>query len=291
MYDLREESSSKCWGGYQKVYSHFSKELNCRMNFGIYLPEFLLNSNNKEKAPVLYYLSGLTCTEQNFIIKSGFQRYASELKLIVVNPDTSPRGCNIEGEDTDWDFGTGAGFYVDSLTEKFKNNYRMYSYVTKELIQLVEDNFGDFIIKGCRAISGHSMGGHGALISALKNPGLFKCAAAFAPISNPINCLWGKKCFSGYLGEENKNLWANYDASELVAKYKGPDLKIRIDQGADDPYLNDQLKVDNFVKACQKSNVPINYYLHEGFDHGYFFVSTFIPDHFSHISKILYSKN
>jgi len=286
MSQLKEESSAKCWGGFQKVFSHQSEELKCKMNFGVYLPEFLFKPGNTEKAPVLYYLSGLTCTEQNFIIKSGFQRYATENKLVVVNPDTSPRGCNIEGEDTDWDFGTGAGFYVDSTTDKYKNNYRMYSYVTKELIKLVEQNLDEFIKKDTRAITGHSMGGHGALICALRNPGLFKCASAFSPIANPINCQWGEKCLTGYLGA-NKEAWANYDATELVAKYNGPNLNIRIDVGSADPYLKDQLKVDNLVNACKKANVPIDYHLHEGYDHGYFFVGTYIPEHFAHIAKAL----
>jgi len=286
MSQLKEESSAKCWGGYQKVFSHYSEELKCKMNFGVYLPEFLFKSGNTEKASALYYLSGLTCSEQNFIIKSGFQRYASENKLVVINPDTSPRGCNVEGEDVDWDFGTGAGFYVDATTEKYRTNYRMYSYVSKELIKLVEQHFDKYIKKDVRAISGHSMGGHGALVISMRNPGLFKAVGAFSPIANPINCQWGEKCFTGYLGTD-KSTWAQYDATELVAKYKGPSLNIRIDYGSADPYLKDQLKVENFVNAAKKANVPVISNSYDGYDHGYFFVGTVIPEHFAHISKVL----
>ena len=162
----------------------------------------------------------------------------------------------------------------------------MYSYVTKELIELVEQNLNQYIKPDARAISGHSMGGHGALISAIRNPGLFKVAAAFSPISNPINCQWGEKNFTGYLGTD-KSAWKNYDATELIANYNGPNLNLRIDVGSADPYLKDQLKVDNFVNACKKVNVPVNYNVHDGYDHGYFFVGTIIPDHFAHIANVL----
>lgn len=224
MAALKEESSSKSFGGYQKVFSHDSSELKCKMNFSVYLPPAVQDGG---KAPIMYWLSGLTCTEQNFIVKSGFQRYASEQGMIVVGPDTSPRGCGIEGEDDDWDFGTGAGFYVDATQDKWKTNYRMYSYIIKELIPLVEDNFP--VIKGQRSISGHSMGGHGALIISLKNPGLFKVTTAFAPIANPTGCQWGQKCLGNYLGP-NSDDWKEWDATCLVEKYNGPDLHLLVDQ-------------------------------------------------------------
>ena len=217
-------SSAKCFGGKQEVYSHESQQLKCKMNFSVYLPP---KATDGQKVPVLYWLSGLTCTEQNFIIKSGFQRYAAQENLMVVGPDTSPRGVNIEGEDDSYDFGSGAGFYVDATEDKWKNNYRMYSYVTKELPKLIEANFP--VMAGCQSISGHSMGGHGALICALKNPGLYKCATAFAPIANPIKAKWGQKCFTGYLGS-NTDLWNQYDATLLVANYNGPPLNLLIDQ-------------------------------------------------------------
>ena len=217
-------SSVKSFGGLQNVYSFFSEQLQSETRFSVYIPP---KATAENPVPVLYWLSGLTCTEENFIIKSGFQRYASEQNLLVVGPDTSPRGCNIEGEDIDYDFGTGAGFYVDATTEKFKINYRMFSYVVKELPLVVDQNFP--VIQGARSISGHSMGGHGALICALKNPGFYKLATAFAPISNPLNSSWGVKCLTGYLGE-NRESWKEWDATELVGSYKGPELHLRVDQ-------------------------------------------------------------
>lgn len=227
---LTQVSSSKCWGGLQKVYSHQSEQTGCEMKFGIYFPPGLdpSSATSDKRVPVIYFLSGLTCTEQNFIIKSGFQRYAAELGLIVVNPDTSPRGCNIPGEEESWDFGTGAGFYVDAQIEPYAKHYRMHSYVTSELIELVESEFERFIRPGQRAVTGHSMGGHGALISALRKPGLYKAVGSFAPISNPIEVPWGSKCLKGYLGD-NKKEWENWDATKLVTKYNGPDLHLRID--------------------------------------------------------------
>lgn len=221
---LKLVSSVKCFGGLQNVYSFFSKQLSCETRFSAYIPP---KATPQAPVPVLFWLSGLTCTEENFYVKSGFQRYAAEHNLIVVGPDTSPRGCNIEGEDKDWDFGTGAGFYIDATTENYKANYRMFSYITKELPGVIEANLP--VIKGARSISGHSMGGHGALVCALKNPGLFKVVTAFAPISNPIASAWGVKCFTGYLGED-KEAWSDWDATELIAKYQGPEMHLRIDQ-------------------------------------------------------------
>ncbi|KAI2801048.1 hypothetical protein BLOT_011622, partial [Blomia tropicalis] len=260
------------------------KQLQCETRFSAYIPP---KADTQNPVPVLYWLSGLTCTEENFIIKSGFQRYASEHNLMVVGPDTSPRGCNIEGEDADWDFGTGAGFYVDATTEKYKNNYRMYSYVVKELPTVVEQNLP--VIKDARSISGHSMGGHGALICALKNPGFYKCATAFAPISNPTASTWGVKCFTGYLGD-SKETWLEYDATVLVSKYTGPDLHLRIDQGSVDPFM-DHLIPNNFVEACKKAGVSLDYRLHDGYEHGYMFVGTFIGEHIKLHSDILKKVN
>ena len=217
--------SKKCFGGKQEVWSHDSQQLNCKMKFSIYIPS---KASDGVKLPVLYWLSGLTCTEDNFIVKSGFQRYAAQENLIVVGPDTSPRGVGIDGEDIDWDFGTGAGFYVDATQDKWKDNYRMYSYVTKELPKVIENNFPE-VLSGCQSISGHSMGGHGALICALKNPGLYKSVTAFAPISNPTKGKWGQKCFKGYLGNNPKD-WEEWDATLLVQKYNGPPLNLLIEQ-------------------------------------------------------------
>jgi S-formylglutathione hydrolase len=255
------------------------------MNFSLYIPPKAVDADVDVKLPVLYWLSGLTCTEQNFIIKSGFQRYAAENNLIVVGPDTSPRGVNIEGEDGSWDFGSGAGFYVNSTQEKWKEHYRMYSYVVDELPALVESSFS-FVLPGKRAISGHSMGGHGALICGLKNPGVYSSVSAFAPIVNPSNCPWGQKAFSGYLGEEKK-LWSEWDATELVRGYNGPPLNLLIDQGSSDEWLAKELKTQNFVEACAAAKVPVILRMQDGYDHGYFFVGTFLSDHFKHHAAAL----
>lgn len=229
--EISRLSSSRCFGGYQRVYTHFSEVLKCKMNFSIYIPP----QAEDTKVPVLYWLSGLTCTEQNFIQKAGAQRYAAEHGVIIVGPDTSPRGCNIEGEDDSWDLGTGAGFYINATEDKWKNHYRMYSYVTEELPDIIVKNFP--VIQEKQSIFGHSMGGHGALICALKNPGKYCSVSALAPISNPVEANWGKKIFSAYLGE-NKELWKNWDATHLVKKYNGPPLTILIDQGTEDEFFS-----------------------------------------------------
>merc|ERR550534_3069499 len=197
---LTQKSTVKCFGGEQKVFTHESTETKTTMTFGVYLPAKAAT----EKCNVVYWLSGLTCTEQNFVTKAGAQEAASELGLIIVAPDTSPRGANIEGEEESWDFGTGAGFYVDATEEKWKNNYRMYSYVTKELPSIINSTESFNVATDRQSIFGHSMGGHGALISALKNPGMYQSVSSFAPICNPINCPWGLKAFSGYLGDNQE---------------------------------------------------------------------------------------
>lgn len=277
---LTQKSANKTFGGWQKVFSHKSSELKCEMNFGVFLPP----QSENGKCPVIYWLSGLTCTEQNFVTKAGAQRYAAEQGVIIVAPDTSPRGCNIEGEDESWDFGTGAGFYVDSTEAKWKDNYRMYSYVTKELPQLVNDNFPT---NGKQSVMGHSMGGHGALICAMKNPGMYSYVSAFSPICNPTQCPWGQKAFGGYLGDD-RSKWEAYDATELVKSYAGPPLEILIDQGSEDGFLKDgQLLPDNLVAACAKSKMPVVYRLQEGYDHSYYFISTFMGDHIAKHAEAL----
>uniref|UniRef100_A0A915I017 S-formylglutathione hydrolase n=1 Tax=Romanomermis culicivorax TaxID=13658 RepID=A0A915I017_ROMCU len=248
------------------------------MKFGIYLPEGATDKESPKKFPILFYLSGLTCTEENFIVKSGFQRYASQYGFIVVNPDTSPRGCNIEGESESWDFGVGAGFYVDAVVEKWSKNFRMYSYVCEEMTSCrqvpVVNCFCHF----------YSMGGHGALMCALKNPSIFRSVSAFAPISNPVNCLWGQKAFKGYLGDDPLK-WCSYDSCRLAETYEGPNLNILIDQGDGDKfYVEKQLLPENFVEACslKKEKLKCNLRLQKGYDHSYYFISTFIGDHFAH---------
>lgn len=283
MAELTEVSSSKCFEGFQKVFEHSSKELNCKMKFSLFVPSTASVAGTK--LPVVYYLSGLTCTEENMITKSGIQRYAEQYKLVVVGPDTSPRGCNVPGEDESWDFGTGAGFYVDSTQAPWNKNYRMYSYVTKELRELVEKNFS--FVDGTRiGITGHSMGGHGALVCFLRNPQIYKAVSAFAPISNPIKSKWGQKCMSAYLGAD-ETAWKEYDATELVGRQPQKSVTILIDQGDKDNWLS-YLVPDNFVEACKAIGQPLEFNYREGYDHGYYFVSTFIGNHMEHFSKILH---
>ncbi|XP_055351762.1 S-formylglutathione hydrolase-like [Paramacrobiotus metropolitanus] len=277
---MEQISNSKCFGGFQKVFKHPSSETKCSMTFSIYIPP---QSSPDEKFPVLYWLSGLTCTEQNFITKSGVQRYAAEAKVVIVGPDTSPRGCNIEGEDDSWDFGTGAGFYVDATEDKWKNNYRMYSYITKELPQLITQHFP--VDASRQSIFGHSMGGHGALIAFLKNPGQYRSVSAFAPIANASRSKFGIKCFDGYLGRDEA-AWRAYDATEVVKNYKGDKVEILIDQGKADDFFQD-LMGDRFAEAARGAGLAVQYREHEGYDHGYYFISTFIGEHIQHHMKYL----
>ena len=273
----------RCFGGFQQVLKHTSKVLKCEMTFAVYLPPQAEDGN----VPVLYWLSGLTCSEQNFIQKAGAQRYAAEHGIAIVCPDTSPRGCGIEGEDADWDFGTGAGFYVDATQEKWKTHYNMYSYVTTELPELVQGNFP--VDPKRKGICGHSMGGHGALICFLKNPTQYKSVSAFSPICNPSNCPWGEKAFTGYLGSDRES-WKQYDACELAKNAKGVAIShILIDQGKSDNFYPHQLLPENFVDACRTQGVPIALRLHEGYDHSYYFIASFIGEHIAHHAKALAS--
>ncbi|XP_044266746.1 S-formylglutathione hydrolase [Tribolium madens] len=274
MGTLSEISSNKMFGGFQKVFSHESKTLGCVSKFGVYLPP----QAEEKKLPVIYWLSGLTCSEANFIEKAGAQKYAAEHGVIIVNPDTSPRNLNIDGDSESWDFGVGAGFYVDATQKPWKDNYKMYSYVTSELVKLISDNFP--ILSGKQSIMGHSMGGHGALICALKNPGLFKSVSAFAPICNPSNCPWGIKAFSGYLGPKESGEWAQWDATELVKTYNGPPLELFVDQGSEDNFLHaKQLLPENLIESCKTHHVPIIYKKRDGYNHSYYYIATYIEEH------------
>ncbi|XP_061647578.1 S-formylglutathione hydrolase isoform X3 [Phyllopteryx taeniolatus] len=278
---LTQVSSNKCAGGFQKVFEHDSVELKCKMKFAVFLPP----KAETHKCPVLYWLSGLTCTEQNFITKAGSQLAAAENGIIIVAPDTSPRGCGVEGEDDSWDLGTGAGFYVDATHEPWKNNYRMYSYVTQELPKLINSNFPADPDR--MSISGHSMGGHGALICALKNPGKYKAVSAFAPICNPMQCPWGQKAFNAYLGPD-RTTWEAYDATTLASGYSGPQLDILIDQGRDDQFLSaSQLLPDNLIAVCSEKKIPVVFRLQPGYDHSYYFIYSFFNDHIKHHAKFL----
>ncbi|XP_013113537.2 S-formylglutathione hydrolase [Stomoxys calcitrans] len=276
-------SRSRCFEGEQRVYSHNSAVLGCEMKFGVFLPPCMLEGE-KTECPVLYYLSGLTCTHENFIQKSGVQQYAAKEGICVVNPDTSPRNVNIPGEDASYDFGSGAGFYVNATKEPWSKNYHMYSYVTEELVELVNKNFA--VLPNKKSIFGHSMGGHGALICALKNPGQYQSVSAFAPIANPMESDWGRKCFEGYLGDD-KELWKQYDATHLAQSYAGSPLEIFIDQGSDDNFLP-QLLPDNLLKTCAgNDHLQTVYKLRQGYDHAYYYIATFMGEHLAYHAKFL----
>lgn len=264
-------SEHNCFGGVQGYYAHDSRTCNTPMRFSVFQPP----QAQQRKLPVLVYLAGLTCTEETFAIKGGAQRVASELGLILVAPDTSPRGLDLPGDSASWDFGVGAGFYVDATQAPWSANYRMYSYVTQELPELIAAHFpADTTRQG---IFGHSMGGHGALVCALRNPQQYGSVSAFAPISAPMQCPWGHKAFSGYLGDDRAQ-WAQYDASELVRQHPFG-REILVDQGTADKFLAEQLKPERFQSACAASGQKLTLRMQEGYDHGYFFIATFMEDH------------
>ena len=273
--------SQKTFGGFTNVYEHDSNATGTKMTISIFLPPASTDAGTK--LPVVYWLSGLTCSHLNFIEKAGAQRVAAELGLVLVCPDTSPRGHpSIEGENDSYDFGSAAGFYVDATTDAWKVNYNMYTYVTKELPTVVQ---GNLPVDGTRAsIFGHSMGGHGALSLGLKNPGMFKSVSAFAPICNPCECPWGQKAFTGYFGADNKSMWEAHDSTHLVKDFKsatGAPLKILCDQGTADNFFTDgQLLPEAFVAAStQNKDVEVTMRMQEGYDHSYFFISSFVEDH------------
>ncbi|MDY0872493.1 S-formylglutathione hydrolase [Dongia rigui] len=274
-----ETSRHHGFGGWQIFGKHDSTEIGLPMKFSVYLPPAAV----KGPVPWLIYLAGLTCTEETFMIKAGAQRAAAELGLALVTPDTSPRGTDFPGQADNWDFGVGAGFYVDATQEPWSKNWRMYSYVTKELPALIAANYPVDVQR--LGLFGHSMGGHGALTLGLKNPDLFKSVSAFAPISNPINCPWGEKAFTGYLGSDRK-AWAAHDASELMKQRAHPNA-ILVDQGEADQFLGTQLHPHALEAAAKISGQKLTLRRHEGYDHGYYFISTFVEDHLRHHAKIL----
>jgi len=268
-------------GGWMKQMTHWSKACNCEMTFSIFLPD--QRSRLDPAPPVLYYLSGLTCSDENARTKSHFAQEASKYGLAVVFPDTSPRGVNIPGEDDDWQFGSGAGWYLDATVEPWSKHYNMFSYITKELPQVVSGLFPVDPVR--KSITGHSMGGHGALICHLKSPGLYTSVSAFAPACNPTAVPWGELVFPRYLGslEDGKE----YDATELVSTYTGPKPQILIDVGSQDWVLKTQLKPENFSAACGKAGYPLQLRLQPHYDHSYFFVSTFMRDHIDYHARSL----
>jgi S-formylglutathione hydrolase len=275
-------SRHRCYGGTVGFYRHEAASTACQMRFAVFTPP----AAQSERVPVLYYLAGLTCTEETFMIKAGAQRVAAELGLMLVAPDTSPRGVKLPGDGDSWDFGLGAGFYLDATVEPWSRHYRMYTYVTQELRSLIETHFrADPSRTG---IFGHSMGGHGALTLALRNPGRYRSVSAFAPICAPRQCPWGQKAFAGYLGPD-RGQWAAYDASEIVAGVRDPSAHpaILVDQGLADQFLEAQLHPHLLEQACRKSGLKLTLRRHEGYDHGYYFISTFMEDHLRHHSRHL----
>ena len=277
-----ELSKNKMHGGWLKSFSHQSEATQCEMRFSIYLPP---QAETEAKLPVLYWLSGLTCTDENFMIKAGAQKYAAEQGLILVAPDTSPRGEDVpDDKDAAWDFGLGAGFYLNATEEPWAKHYNMYDYIVSELPKIIEANFP--VDEKRKSISGHSMGGHGALTIALKNRDQYKSVSAFSPISAPTQCAWGEKAFSNYLGTD-KSTWNKYDATYLVEENKVVKLPLFIDQGKADGFLVDQLKPELLEAACAKVNHPINLRIHEDYDHSYFFIASFIGEHIAYHAEAL----
>ncbi|KXO06583.1 S-formylglutathione hydrolase [Moritella sp. JT01] len=265
-------SSNKMFGGWQHQYNHASSVLNCQMRFAVYLPP---QASNMRKVPVMYWLSGLTCTDENFMQKAGAQRIAAELGIAIVAPDTSPRGEGVPDDvDQAYDFGLGAGFYVNATQAPWNTHYQMYDYVLNELPALIEANFP---VTQERVISGHSMGGHGALVMALRNPERYRSVTAFSPISNPINCPWGQKALQNYLGKD-KATWQQYDASLLMAK-ADKFVPAMVEQGKDDSFLGEQLKPNMLTAAAELKGYPLTLEMHDGYDHSYYFIATFIEKH------------
>lgn len=265
-------------GGRQEVWQHASSTVDCEMKFGIYLPEAALRG---QKCPVLYWLSGLTCTEQNFIIKAGVQRYAAQHGIIVVAPDTSPRGSHVP-DSPDYDLGQGAGFYVNATQDPWAKHFRMYDYVVSELPALVE---AQFPASEARSISGHSMGGHGALVVALRNPGRYRSVSAFSPIVAPRQVPWGKKALAAYLGDDH-DVWKQYDAVELIGNAKER-LPLLVDQGNGDEFLDTQLRPQLLRAACENAGHPLQLNFREGYDHSYYFIASFIGEHMAFHAKAL----
>ncbi|WP_276599759.1 S-formylglutathione hydrolase [Nannocystis sp. SCPEA4] len=276
---LKTISESRCFGGVQGTYSHASTATGTEMRLSVFVPE----EGTRRALPVVVYLSGLSCTEENFTVKAGAQRYAAELGLIVVAPDTSPRGSNV-ADDPAYDLGQGAGFYVDALQSPWAPHFRMYSYVAEELPALIAANFPQR--PGALGIMGHSMGGHGALVLGLREQALFGSVSALAPIVTPSQVPWGIKAFSAYLGPDAA-LWRPYDATALIEDgHRRADV-LRIDQGEADKFLGEQLRPEVFAAACERAGQPVEVRRHPGYDHGYFFVATVIGDHLRHHAELL----
>ncbi|AEX23623.1 S-formylglutathione hydrolase [Vibrio sp. EJY3] len=276
---IENVSQAKVFGGWHKQYTHESSSLNCQMRFAIFLPP---NATKSHPVPVLYWLSGLTCSDENFMQKAGAFRMAAELGIAIVAPDTSPRGEGV-ADDENYDLGQGAGFYLNATQAPWSQHYFMYDYITKELPAIIENNFP---VSDVKSISGHSMGGHGALTIGLKNADQYRSISAFSPISNPIQCPWGQKAFTAYLGTDIEN-WKQYDASELLKQVPSP-LAILVDQGDADGFLSEQLKPELLVAAANKHGSELTLRMQPGYDHSYYFISSFIDDHLNFHAKYLF---
>ena len=267
---MEKVSSNRSFKGVHEVWSHDSVATSCKMTFSIYLPD----NPEGQKQKTLIWLSGLTCTEENFRVKSGVQRYASEMGINIIAPDTSPRGENVP-DDSSYDFAKGAGFYLNATQPPWNENFQMYSYITDDLLDIAKNNFSVNTDK--LGIFGHSMGGHGALTIALKNPTIFKSVSAFAPICAPMQVPWGRKAFIKYLGEDEQS-WEDYDAVQLI-NHQGWSRDILVDQGLDDEFLEEHLRPELLVNVCRENGIDIHLRQHQGYDHSYFFIASFIEDH------------
>lgn len=277
---LTNTSQNRSFGGWHKQYTHTSAVLACDMRFAIYLPPQAAT----EAVPVVYWLSGLTCTDENFMQKAGAHRMAAKLGIAIVAPDTSPRGEGVANDDA-YDLGQGAGFYLNATQQPWAKHYQMEDYILKELPELVE---AVFPVTNKRAVSGHSMGGHGALTLALKNPEMFTSVSAFSPIVNPVNVPWGEKAFTAYLGD-NRETWKAYDSCELIRQAQ-VHLPMLIDQGTGDNFLAEQLKPESLVAAAKEVGYPIELRMQEGYDHSYYFIASFIEEHLKFHSQYLLAK-
>jgi S-formylglutathione hydrolase len=280
---MRVLSEQRCFDGVMGFYAHPSEECGVEMRFAVFQPPQTAHGS----APVVTYLAGLTCTEETFMIKAGAQRVAAELGLMLVAPDTSPRGAGIPGEDSEWDFGVGAGFYVDATEAPWSRHYRMYSYVTRELPGLIAEHFPARADR--HGIFGHSMGGHGALVCALRNPDRYRSVSALAPISAPSQVPWGEKAFSRYLGADRAR-WEDYDASALIRRRPIPQTLL-VDQGLDDKFLDDQLRPDLLEAACRAAGQRLDLRRRPGYDHSYYFIQTFVEEHLRHHAGVLCAPN
>jgi S-formylglutathione hydrolase len=286
---MQKLSENKCFSGSQLRFEHVSKVLHCNMTFSIFLPP----QADLSPVPVLYWLSGLTCTDENFVIKAGAQQYAAELGIAIVCPDTSPRGDAVPDDVAGaYDFGLGAGFYVNATNEPWSKHYQMYDYVVKELPTLINESFP--VLDNRVSISGHSMGGHGALTIALRNPGRFRSVSAFSPICSPINCPWGQKALTGYLGRsvnEERKLWSTYDAVSLLKKSSDQvkkSLPVLVDQGSEDNFLREQLNTQMLIDVAEEIGYPAQIRFQKGYDHSYFFIASFIGEHMQFHAKHLF---